>query len=66
MWFKALKEKQNKKSRFLFISGLGSDLQKPLAIAVIGGMAVGTLVSLYFIPLFYLLLKRKHARNEQT
>jgi multidrug efflux pump subunit AcrB len=47
---------------FLFISGLGSDLQKPLAIAVIGGMAVGTVVSLYFIPLLYLLLKRKHAQ----
>jgi len=44
---------------FLFISGLGSDLQRPLAVAVIGGMAIGTLVSLYFIPLFYYLLKRR-------
>ena len=44
---------------FLFISGLGSDLQRPLAVAVIGGMAIGTLVSLYFIPLFYYLLKRQ-------
>ncbi len=44
---------------FLFITGLGSDLQKPLAVAVIGGMAIGTFVSLYFIPLFYYLLMRK-------
>jgi len=44
---------------FLFTSGLGADLQKPLALAVIGGMTVGTLVSLYFIPLFYYYLKRK-------
>lgn len=48
---------------FLFISGLGSDLQKPLAISVIGGMAVGTIVSLYFIPLFYFLLKRNASRR---
>lgn len=37
----------------LFLPGLGADLQKPLALAVIGGMTVGTLVSLYFIPLCY-------------
>ncbi|MBN2755848.1 MAG: efflux RND transporter permease subunit [Bacteroidales bacterium] len=43
---------------FLFTSGLGSDLQRPLALAIIGGMVIGTLVSLYFIPLFYYLLKR--------
>jgi multidrug efflux pump subunit AcrB len=47
---------------FLFISGLGSDLQKPLAISVIGGMAVGTVVSLYFIPLFYFLLKQNASK----
>ncbi|TVR68706.1 MAG: efflux RND transporter permease subunit [Marinilabiliales bacterium] len=32
---------------------MGSELQEPLALAVIGGMAMGTLVSLYFIPLVY-------------
>ena len=46
-------------SPFLFTSGLGSDLQRPLALAIIGGMLVGTLVSLYFIPLFYYLLNKK-------
>jgi len=44
---------------FLFIKGLGADLQKPLALAVMGGMTVGTLVSLYYIPLFYYYLERK-------
>ncbi|MEM9984285.1 MAG: efflux RND transporter permease subunit [Bacteroidota bacterium] len=38
---------------FLWGSGLGNELQRPLAIALIGGMLVGTLVSLYFIPLVY-------------
>ena len=53
---------------FLFIAGMGADLQRPLAISVIGGMAVGTFVSLYFIPLFYLLLKRKSSaeNNEES
>ena len=44
---------------FLFTSGLGSDLQRPLALAVIGGMTLGTLVSLYVVPLMYYYLKRK-------
>lgn len=37
----------------LFSGGLGAELQAPLAIALIGGMLLGTLVSLYFIPLSY-------------
>lgn len=37
----------------LFASGLGAELQAPLAVALIGGMLLGTLVSLYFIPLCY-------------
>ncbi len=44
---------------FLFFKGLGADLQKPLALAVIGGMTVGTVVSLYYIPLFYYYLERR-------
>lgn len=43
---------------FLFTTGLGSDLQRPLALAVIGGMALGTVVSLYLVPLMYYYLKR--------
>lgn len=40
-------------------SGMGSELQKPLALTVIGGMVLGTLVSLYFIPLCYYYLCKK-------
>lgn len=46
---------------FLFTQGLGSDLQKPLALTVIGGMLIGTLVSLFFIPLCYYYLEKKRA-----
>lgn len=38
---------------FSWGAGLGNELQAPLAIALIGGMAIGTLISLYFIPLAY-------------
>ena len=43
----------------LFTSDLGSELQKPLAIASIGAMAVGTLVSLFIIPVIYRVIERK-------
>jgi multidrug efflux pump subunit AcrB len=38
---------------FLFFKGMGSDLQKPLALAIIGGMTIGTLVSVYIVPIIY-------------
>jgi multidrug efflux pump subunit AcrB len=37
----------------LFSSDMGSELEKPLAIATIGGMTIGTLVSLFIVPLVY-------------
>lgn len=40
----------------LFSFDMGSELQKPLAIAMIGTMLIGTLVSLYIIPLIYWLI----------
>lgn len=42
----------------LLSNGLGAELQAPLAIALIGGMLLGTLVSLYFIPLCYYYLSK--------
>jgi len=37
----------------LFTSGLGAELQQPLAVTVIGGLVVGTVSSLYVVPLLY-------------
>lgn len=37
----------------LLSNGLGVELQAPLAVALIGGMLLGTPVSIYFIPLCY-------------
>lgn len=43
----------------LFSFDMGSELQKPLSVAMIGAMVVGTLVSLFFIPLVYWFIYRK-------
>ncbi|MBD5244497.1 MAG: efflux RND transporter permease subunit [Barnesiella sp.] len=45
----------------LFTSDMGSELQRPLAIAMIGSMVVGTLISIFLIPLVYWLIYRKKA-----
>ncbi|MFA6770636.1 MAG: efflux RND transporter permease subunit [Bacteroidales bacterium] len=38
---------------FLIRGDMGSDLQYPLSLALIGGMIMGTIMSIFFIPLFY-------------
>lgn len=43
----------------LFSSGIGSELQRPMALALIGGMSLGTIVSLFFIPLAYWYIYRR-------
>lgn len=37
----------------LFATGPGSEIQKPLAIVVIGGLATSTLLTLYVLPILY-------------
>ena len=46
----------------LFASDMGSELQKPLSITMIGSMLLGTLVSLFIIPLIYWFIYRKHEK----
>ena len=48
----------------IFSSGLGADLQRPLVLAVIGGLTIGTVTALYFVPLAYWFFVPK--RNHQT
>ena len=44
---------------FLNRVDMGSDLQYPLSFSIIIGMTVGTLISLFFIPLIYYVIYRK-------
>src|SRR6185503_15144779 len=41
--------------------GAGAELQRPLALAVIGGLSLSTLVTLFLVPSVYLVLTRRRA-----
>lgn len=48
----------------LFASGLGADLQQPVAITTIGGLIAATFTALYFVPLLYWIVAvRRNQRN---
>lgn len=44
----------------LFTSDLGSEMQRPLSVAMIGTMMIGLVISLFVIPLIYWFIYRKH------
>lgn len=47
-------------------SGPGAEIQKPLAIVVIGGLFTSTFTTLFLIPVFYIYLEKYNAkRNEK-
>lgn len=50
-----------------FATGPGAEIQKPLAIVVIGGLITSTITTLYLLPLFYSYMEnyqqRKMAKN---
>jgi multidrug efflux pump subunit AcrB len=47
---------------FLFGHDMGSELQFPLALTIIGGLIIGTIVSLFFIPLIYYYLHKDRSK----
>ncbi len=47
----------------LFSGGLGAELQRPLALVVIGGMCVGVLVSWTVIPVLYWVMEQQRSAN---
>ncbi len=44
-----------------FATGPGAEIQKPLAIVVIGGLITSTITTLYLLPIFYCWLEKKNA-----
>jgi cobalt-zinc-cadmium resistance protein CzcA len=45
----------------LFAQGPGSEIQRPLAVVVVGGLVTSTLLTLLVIPVLYSLLMRKNS-----
>ena len=43
----------------VFATGPGAEIQKPLAIVVIGGLFSSTITTLYLLPLFYYYMERR-------
>ena len=46
-----------------FSSGAGSASQHAIGICVMGGMLTGTLLAIFFVPLFYILVQSRFSRN---
>lgn len=49
----------------LFATGPGSEIQKPLAIVVIGGLITSTLLTLILLPIFYRWLESTQSEKEE-
>jgi HAE1 family hydrophobic/amphiphilic exporter-1/multidrug efflux pump len=46
--------------------GAGSGAQNALGTAVVGGMVSGTVLAIFFVPLFFVLVMRLFARQPAT
>jgi Cu(I)/Ag(I) efflux system membrane protein CusA/SilA len=46
----------------LWESGIGSDVMKPIAAPIVGGMITSTIHVLILVPVFFLLMKRREFR----
>jgi Cu(I)/Ag(I) efflux system membrane protein CusA/SilA len=50
----------------LWETGIGSDVMKPIAAPIVGGMITSTIHVLILVPVFFLLMKRRHVRAESA
>jgi len=48
----------------LWETGIGSDVMKPIAAPIVGGMITSTIHVLILVPVFFLLIKRRHIGSE--
>jgi len=51
---------------FLFATGPGSEIQKPLAVVVIGGLVSSTLLTLVLVPVVYSLFEGREKKETPT
>ncbi|MGO9304911.1 MAG: efflux RND transporter permease subunit, partial [Candidatus Korobacteraceae bacterium] len=46
-------------------TGIGSDVMKPIAAPIVGGMITSTIHVLILVPVFFLLLKRRQLQADE-
>jgi len=46
-----------------FSNGSGAEVQRPLATVVIGGLAIATLLTLFVLPIIYIMVESKHSKR---
>jgi cobalt-zinc-cadmium resistance protein CzcA len=47
-------------------TGIGSDVQRPLATVIVYGLLFGTIITLYVLPAFYYLLENRKAKQTKA
>lgn len=50
----------------LWETGIGSDVMKPIAAPIVGGMITSTIHVLILVPIFFLLIKRREVRSDRS
>ena len=50
----------------LWETGIGSDVMKPIAAPIVGGMITSTIHVLILVPVFFMLIKRSALRRDAT
>jgi Cu(I)/Ag(I) efflux system membrane protein CusA/SilA len=50
----------------LFESGVGSDVMKPIAAPIVGGMITSTIHVLILVPVFFVLMKKRALKRATT
>ena len=48
----------------VFVSGAGAAARNSIGLVLVGGMAIGTLFTLFIVPSLYMLLGKNHQNNE--
>lgn len=55
---------RSKVAMLQFQNGIGSEVQKPLAVVIIGGLVSATLLTLIVLPTLYLMVEERKSRLE--
>ena len=48
------------------VTGAGAEARNSIGLVLVGGMAIGTLFTLFVVPSIYMLVARDHAKNQRT